>query len=387
VQNAIHVEDVSRRTGARRCAALGLLVLAAGLAPIAVSQARGAAHASSADQLAIQVTDDRLTLAVTDVPQVYLYGTIDEDAPQRVGDLIRSGKIPRGSDIYLNSSSGSVGAGMALGRLFRAGSMVTHLGKPRRKGESNTAICVGACTYAYFGGLYRWAPTGSDRIGVSAYPAAASPNGSGDIAGYLKDMGIDPAALTTSPSTSSNIATSSSAVTSSNATVWLSADQMMASGLANNGRLPLVAKYQTLSTGPYLTLEQTDRHGEHRMTIECKPGRVILTAINQVGAERARDIVARGTRSYFELNRQEILTQPSGGVEVASASISMTRTYPPARLQYIIYAPSVGAWVAGRTSAFRNGFTFELEPVRSTLKQYYEACWQAAPWPTTKQNS
>jgi hypothetical protein len=162
---------------------------------------------------------------------------------------------------------------------------------------------------------------------------------------------------------------------------------MMASGLANNGRLPLVAKYQTLSTGPYLTLDQIDRHGEHRMTIECKPGRVILTAINKVGNERAKDIVMRGTRSYFELNRQEILTQQSGGAEVASESISMTRTYPPARLQYIIYAPSVGAWVAGRTSAFRNGFTFELEPVRSTLKQYYEACWQAAPWPTTKQNS
>jgi hypothetical protein len=385
VQNAIDHEKVSGRL-----AALGLLVLAAALAPLAASHARGSSrsssHASSADQLAIQVTDDRLTLAVTDVPQVYLYGNIDEDAPQRVGDLIRSGKIPRGSDIYLNSSSGSVGAGMALGRLFRTGSMVTHLGKPRRKGESNTAICVGACTYAYFGGLYRWAPTGSDRIGVSATPMASSSGAPVDVAGYLKDMGIDPAALKASASASSNSASSSIVVSSSSATTWLSADQMMASGLANNGRLPLEAKYQTLSTGPYLTLDQTDRHGEHRMTIECKPGRVILTAINKVGAARAKDIVARGTRSYFELNRQEILTQPSGGAEVASESISMTRTYPPARLQYIIYAPSVGAWVAGRASAFRNGFTFDLEPVRNTLKQYYEACWQAAPWPTAGQN-
>ncbi len=384
--NAIGMKNVSRCAVVNPRLALRLLLLAVGLVSISIVQARGGSRSSShaaADQLAVQVTDDRLTLAVTDVPQVYLYGTIDEDAPQRVGALIRSGKIPSGSDIYLNSSSGSVSAGMALGRLFRTGSMVTHLGKPRRKGESNTAICVGACAYAYFGGLYRWAPTGSDRIGVSAYPATSastagssqSTQPSGDVAGYLKDMGIDPAALAPTPGTASN------------GTVWLSADQMMASGLANNGRLPLVAKYQTLSTGPYLTLDQVDRHGEHRMTIECKPGRVILTAINKVGNERAKDIVMRGTRSYFELNRQEILTQQSGGAEVASESISMTRTYPPARLQYIIYAPSVGAWVAGRTNAFRNGFTFELEPVRSTLKQYYEACWQAAPWPTTKQNS
>ena len=385
MQNAIGMKNVSRRAGKYPRVALGLL-LATGFASISIADARGgsrsASHAS-ADQLAIQVTDDRLTLAVTDVPQVYLYGVIDDDAPQRVGALIRSGKIPSGSDIYLHSSSGSTSAGMALGRLFRAGSMVTHLGKPRRKGESNTAICVGACAYAYFGGLYRWAPTGSDRIGVaSSFPTSSStgiqgqpPQPSGEVAGYLKDMGIDPASLALAPDTSSGT------------TAWLSADQMMASGLANNGRLPLVAKYQTLSTGPYLILDQVDRHGEHRMTIECKPGRVILTAINQVGAERAKDIVMRGTRSYFELNRQEILTEQSGGAQVASESISMTRTYPPARLQYIIYAPSVGAWVAGRTSAFRNGFTFELDPVRSTLKQYYEACWQAAPWPTTRQNS
>ncbi len=382
--NAIDMKNVSRHADARPRVALCLLLLATGMASIPIADARGGSRSTShasADELAIQVTDDRLTLAVTDVPQVYLYGTIDEDAPQRVGALIRSGKIPSGSDIYLNSSSGSVGAGMALGRLFRTGSMVTHLGKPRRKGESNTAICVGACTYAYFGGLYRWAPTGSDRIGVSAYPTPSASTGgssqstqaSGDTAGYLKDMGIDPAALAPTPGMASN------------GTVWLSADQMMASGLANNGRLPLVAKFQKLSTGPYLTLDQVDRHGQHRMTIECKPGRVILTAINKVGAERAKDIVMRGTRSYFELNRQEILTQQSGGAEVASESISMTRTYPPARLQYIIYAPSVGAWVAGRTSAFRNGFTFDLNPVRSTLKDYYEACWQASPWPTTKQ--
>ena len=63
----------------------------------------------------------------------------------------------------------------------------------------------------------------------------------------------------------------------------------------------------------------------------------------------------------------------------------MTRPYPPARLEYIIFAQSVGAWVGDSNNAFRNGFTFYLEPVRSTLKDYYNACWQAAPWPT-KQN-
>lgn len=386
MQYAIGVENFPGRAGARQRTFWRTALLVICIAPISWAHAHGASrsssHAPAADQLSIQVTDDRLTLAVTDVPQVYLYGVIDADAPQRVGALIRSGKIPSGSDIYLNSSSGNVSAGMALGRLFRTGSMVTHLGKPRRKGESNTAICTGACTYAYFGGLYRWAPTGSDRIGISPYQATApSASGTGrsqpasaDVLAYLKDMGIDSAALAPTPGTSQD------------ATMWLSADQMMSSGLANNGRLPLTAKFQSLSTGPYLTLDQVDRHGQHRMTIECKPGRVVLTALNRVGAARAKDIVTHGTRSYFELNRQETLTQQGGGADVASESVTMTRTYPPARLQYIIYAQSVGAWVGGRTSAFRNGFTFDLEPVRSTLKDYYQACWQASPWPTARQS-
>ena len=40
-----------------------------------------------------------------------------------------------------------------------------------------------------------------------------------------------------------------------------------------------------------------------------------------------------------------------------------------------------GAWVGGRTSAFRYGFVFQLYPVRNALKDYYLACWRAAPWP------
>ncbi|MBB6243540.1 hypothetical protein [Rhodanobacter sp. MP1X3] len=342
---------------------------------------KGSSRGQSADQLSIQIDSDRLTLSVTDVPQVYLYGVIDADAPQRVTALMKSGKIPNGSDIYLNSSNGNLSAGLALGRLFRAGSMVTHLGKPRRKGEINTAVCVGACTYAYFGGLYRWAATGSDRIGLSSYhtmdPAVSgigqAQQTSDEVVSYLKDMGINPSALTPM------------ATTSHDAVMWLTADQMISSGLANNGRLPLTAKYQPSATGLYLVLDQVDRHGEHRMTIECKRGLVTLTAINQVGAARAKDIVARGARSYFEINRQETLTQPRDGASVASDSVTMARPYPPARLEYIIFAQSVGAWVGDSNSAFRNGFTFYLEPVRSTLKDYYNACWQAAPWPT-KQN-
>jgi hypothetical protein len=163
--------------------------------------------------------------------------------------------------------------------------------------------------------------------------------------------------------------------------VWLTADQMMSTGLANNGRLPLVAKYQPSSQAPSLVLSQVDRHGEHRITLKCGPGGVMLTAYDLVGTERAREIVARGTRSYFEINGQETLTQQRDGASVASESVMIARPYPPTQLVKLLFARSVGAWVGGRTSAFRYGFSFELGPVRSTLRDYYQACWRAAPWP------
>ncbi|GAB2543366.1 hypothetical protein GCM10027065_13580 [Rhodanobacter koreensis] len=365
------------------------LLLAAGMGPMPAAHADGVkahirnagASGESAGALSIQINDDRLTLAVTRVPQVYLYGVIDAGAPQRFEAFVRSGKIPAGSDIYLNSPSGDLSAGLALGRLFRAGSMTTHLGTPRRPRHAGyaikTAVCVDACTYAYLGGFYRWAPTGSDRIGLSSHhavdPKAGDPEPAqvppGEVVSYLKDMGIDPGVLTSTPTASGG------------GTAWLTADQMMSTGLANNGRLPLAAKYQPSPKAPHLVLSQVDRHGEHRITLQCGPAGVTLTAYDLVGAERAREIVARGTRSYFEINGQETLTQQRDGASVAGESVMIARPYPPTQLVKLMFARSVGAWVGGRTSAFRYGFSFELGPVRSTLREYYQACWRAAPWP------
>ncbi|WP_254423917.1 hypothetical protein [Rhodanobacter sp. C03] len=322
-----------------------------------------------------------MTLAITKVPQVYLYGVIDADAPQRFEALVRSGKIPRGSDIYLSSPSGDLRAGLALGRLFRAGAMVTHLGTPRRSlrsGYANkTAFCVDACTYAYFGGLYRWAPTGFDRIGLSPHSAmdpkagdtAQAQQTSNDVASYLTDMDVDLGEFTPTLTTSHD------------AVVWLTADQMTANGLANNGRLPLTAKTVLLPPMPTLELNQDDRHGSHRLVLQCRPGNVTLTAYDFVGKTRAREIVSHATRSYFEVNQQEVLTEQHDGVSVVDDAVVITRPYPSTELVDLLSAHTIGAWAGGRTSAFRYGFTIKLYPARDAIKDYYNACWRAAPWP------
>jgi len=231
------------------------------------------------DRLKIDVISDRMTLAMTGYPQVYLHGDIDADAPQRFRGMLDSGRISFGSDIYLNAAGGDADAGMALGRMFRAAGMATHLGTPRLPKHASvaakTAVCVDACVYAYLGGLYRWAPSGRDRIGFST-PAAGGASVPSGVPAYLKDMGIDAAALATT------VAPSSAGPT------WMTADQMTARGLANNGKLPLTATAQLSTPMPTIELRQVGRKGTHRLTIQCSPGKTMVTAFDEVGAVRAR---------------------------------------------------------------------------------------------------
>jgi hypothetical protein len=358
---------IFRRAFYRNAASLSLLAACLG-ANLPAHAKTGTSHETPSNQLAMQVNDDRMTLSMARVPQVYLYGPIDIDAPHRFEGLMKSGKIPTGSDIYLNSPGGSVDAGLALGRLFRQGSMVTHLGTPRLPKRSGTlsvnkaAICEGACAYAYLGGLYRWAAGGGDRIGFPIYATQSIPE---SINAYLKEMGIDSAVLTAASSTGA-----------ADPTLWPNADQMIAKGLANNGRRDLVATYKYVQGAPYLELKQDDRNGEHKITFLCKPGGAELTTYDTIGTVRARQTVARAVHSYFEINQQETLPQQAGATAV-DQSVVLQRIYPLDQLQRVASAQAMGAWVRDRTG-IRYGFAFEVSGVRKVLNDFYSACSMTA---------
>jgi hypothetical protein len=385
VQLANVLENSHRRATGRQRFLCWVLLLAASLGPpleahghaAKTRTAKAASHEQqAADQLSIQIHDDRLTLAVARAPQVYLYGAIDAGAPQRFAALMKSWKISAGSDIYLDSAGGDLSAGLALGRLFRAGSMVTHLGAPRRPlragARPKAAQCVDACAYAYLGGLYRWAPSGTDRIGLHASHALDPKAGdagmgaasSADVASYLRDMGIHPGAMTPTPTTTRDDI------------VWLTPDPMLAAGLANNGRLPLTASYQPSSGAPYLSLNQTVRGGVNRITLECRPDGLTLTSYYMVGVDHARQIAARTARSYLEVDRQETLPLPRGSARVVSQAVTMSRPYSLDQLARLLSARSLGAWLGDRNGAVRYGFAFGLDPVRSSLRDYYARCQQ-----------
>lgn len=331
--------------------------------------ATGVARAKG--ELRIRVVRDRLTLAVAGHPQVYLYGRIDTGAPRRFGQLVRAGRIAPGSDVYLSSREGDVAAGMALGRMIRNGGMATHLGAPRKTwpgaGRSRSAICLDACAYAFFGGLYRWAPSGTDRLGFTRPVAAGA-----DARGYLRSMRIAPADLSAASDAAPDAAPGRIA--------WLDAGALEKSAAVNNGRLPPTATYDIVSPSPSLDLRQVDRTGQHRLTVTCRPGHTDVAAYEKVGVRRARQIVARAARSYLQLDGRTVLPSRDG-VSVEGDTLVIRRDYPPSELVDLLFAGTVGAWVDGRSAAFRDGFAIHPWGVYAKLKVFYHACWRAAPWP------
>lgn len=322
------------------------------------------APAASTSELAMQVNADKLTLAVAKVPQVYLYGTIDAGAPERFDALLRSGKVPRGSDVYLNATGSDLQAGMALGRLFRANMITTHLGVPRRPSRSpaapREASCLDACTLAYLGGFYRWAPTGNDRFGM--LPSDPAPSPANGVKSYLKDMDIHPDWLRP-------VAPQSGLLTN---------EDLVNSGFANNGlQLPTAGYYQ-MGGAPYLIMDQATRDGQRRITLLCRPDGLTLTGYYMVGIERARKILARATGSSIEVDRQPAATGDRDSISTTSDSVVVTRTVPFAQLAQVVAAKSMGIWLNDRGGALRYGFDMEMAALRNALRNYGESCTQSA---------
>lgn len=319
-----------------------------------------------AHRLSIAIKSDRLTLAVAKATQVYLAGTIDADAPQQFAALVKAGKIPRGSDVYLDAGGTDIDAGQALGRLLRTGEMVTHLGAAHRPGAApRAALCTGACAYAYLGGLYRWSPAGSDRFGLRGPEIAAMKADShSSAATYLKAMDIETTGLEGLPTPPADDF------------AWIDTDRLLAWGWSNNGRLPLHANY-TPSAAPMLTFTQIVRGGSNKLTVSCAADGITLTAYYLVGSERATQLIGRANRAYFEINQQEVMPQLTGLAHTINDAVVFSRELSLQQLGSLLTTYSTGAWIKDRAGAVRYGFTMGPARVRASFPTYYADCRSA----------
>src|SRR5262245_22378978 len=91
-------------------------------------------------------------------------GAIIPNTPRIFVEFMQAREV-RGATVVLESEGGSLGASMALGRLFRRYGMTTTVGHTVKLGDgsdratlSPAALCISACTYALIGGQRRNVP-------------------------------------------------------------------------------------------------------------------------------------------------------------------------------------------------------------------------------------
>lgn len=347
-----------------------LLIAVCGLSALPV-----AAKSSSGTHgpLTVHVRNDRITLRMAQAPQVYLAGTIDGAALAQVRQLLETGRLAPGSDVYLDSSTGDIASGMELGRLFRAARVNTHLGT-WHTGNSPAlpATCLDACAYAYLGGVYRWSPSGSDRIGLHGNllqdHATASPAQAPDTASYLESMGVRPA----------DLAQVSGLVV--NGFAWWDSDKLVRMQVANNGRLPLQAVYRkTAGTPPTLLLSQTVRNRHSQVSLQCAPGQITLTARYGVGASHSALLAARAMYSYFEVGEQPWQQHQGERPHADGDALVFSRQMPFARLAPVLQSDSLGVWFEIIGSPVRIGFWLAPSQVEKLTQPFLTDCQAMQP--------
>lgn len=347
-----------------------LLIAACGLLAL---PALAKSTTDSSGPLTVHVRNDSMTLRVAKAPQAYLAGPIDDAAVAQVRQLLDEGKLAPGSDVYLDSSVGDIASGMALGRLFRASRFNTHLGT-WHTGNSPAlpATCLDACAYAYLGGVYRWSPSGSDRIGLhdnqqpggASKPSTQAP----DIGSYVESMGMHPA----------DFAQAAGLVV--NGIAWWSTEKLVPAGVANNGRLPLEATYQKVpGTPPTLVLSQTVRGRQDQVTLQCAPGQVTLAARYVVGSERTGLLAARAMYAYFEVGDQAWQRHQGDRPHADGDALVFTRQMPFAQLTPVLQSMSLGAWFEITGSPVRVGFWIEPSQVEKLTRPFLADCQAMQP--------
>jgi hypothetical protein len=95
--------------------------------------------------------------------KIYASGIIDENADQRLEEVLRRNNIPDGSYLFLHSPGGNMSGGMKLGKTIRNHLLLTNIGQFTPKGSDRDlpGECYSACAMAFLGGEYRFLTEGS----------------------------------------------------------------------------------------------------------------------------------------------------------------------------------------------------------------------------------
>ena len=100
-------------------------------------------------------------------PAIVAIGQITLDTP---GEFAAVPAAP-GTQVYLNSPGGNVGAAVSLGALFRSRGVTAVVASVTQGGVAVPGACYSACVYALVGASHRVVP-GRSRVGIHRMQAA-----------------------------------------------------------------------------------------------------------------------------------------------------------------------------------------------------------------------
>jgi len=287
--------------------------------------------------------EDKVPMTITVVPRsesgvfrdtalVYLDGTIDADAPDRLSTALEG--IAGQMAIWLNSPGGNLFAGMELGRIIRKHRARTHIIDHRTllPGE-----CYSACALAFLGGVYRFNDNAA-RYGVHrASLSVRSPRGDVDegrdlstaIGTYIREMGADVRLLD----------------------LWMKAgpdemyvltqQQMKDLRVADNGRKPPTWSLVTTPRGRVLRGQQATTDGAGTVSFSCDDKQTLLGSVYEAAGQA--DAIAAGKWVHLlTIDRHEERPLKELGVSLEGGSIRWRFMLPPPVVRLAISAKRIG---------------------------------------------
>jgi hypothetical protein len=303
---------------------------------------------------------------------IYATGEIDDGAPARLKAFVRANGIDWAKVIF-DSPGGSLLGGMRLGAVIRELEFDTSVG---REGEDlknpKGAVCASACAYAFAGGVNRYySAYNKERLGLHQFYAEGDNQGdlgeaqqiSGLLVAYLQRMGVDASAF------------SVASLTSGDSMTWLSVEDALKLGLANNGAQQTTARIKLSNKMPYLQLEQIRQEGTARIVIACPDKAVRFAAFTVTNAEISRRNYALATRSYLEDGQGVEWLGRAGkdGLEVIDQSLVIDRILSSQDVLRLLKIDELSMWVDGPN--LRYGTSIDLKPVRKDLAEYLKSCY------------
>ena len=300
---------------------------------------------------------------------VFLEGEIDTGAAARLRDEL-SEIDSKGANVYIASTGGSLFAALQMGALLRQLGASTTVGRPAARASGiEPAQCFSACVFVFLGGIYRYMPSGSvlgvHRVSTSSQSTRNFDLGqlvSAAVSRYIVDMGV-----------SQGLFDRMASIDKDRIRI-LSADELDALGIVNNGRQRAQWSLESSSQGPHLMGVQQTAQGVAKAIFDCAQGRVFFHSIYEARANAATVASGEWIHSLMVDGVASPLDVPIA-IEDANGFLDATFTLSSEQARQLTGASSLGHAMRGHRGDASLGYKIDIDPSASSrIRGFMEFC-------------